>query len=927
MPRLLPGLLCLCLLCLLLTEPFGAFAQVPAAPDAKTPAPAAFPIRGRIADPAGQPLPFCNVFIKTTGQNTTANEQGRYQTVSLAPGEYEVLFQYVGYEPRIERVTIAGQAVALDVTLAESTYNLGEVTIRATDEDPAYGIVRAAIARRKYYRDEISAFRCRTYIKGLGRLTDVPGKLLGGLIDMTPDIKPGIIYLSESVSELTFRQPGRVQERMISSRVSGRAKGMSFNRAAGLNFDFHDNLVKSGFSERGIVSPIAAGAMTFYRYTLVGATPGPGGKLVNKIEVRPRHRRDPAFRGFIYVQDDTWRLTSLDLRLDQDAGIEYVDEIRVEQVLGPVGAGGRVWRPLSQKINVQFEAFKFKGNANFTTVYSQYDVRPAYPAEAAPKDEPASSQLPTEVAATAAEKRATKREQRKKVKSPPRAAAPRDSLFVGEISLKAGEVMRVEQDANQRDSSYWASVRPIPLTEEEADDYVEKDSIETIKNSRRYQDSLDTKRNRPSVGDLLLGGYEYQRTFLKRTLSVPPVFRMLQYNTVEGAVINAPVTYRQGYEDRRFWQVFTSLRYGVAERAFRPSVELQYRYRPVTDARVWLEGGRQIRDINSTDPIAPLVNSVYTLLLNQNYLKLYERDYAAVRWQAEVVNGLTVGVAGGYAQRRELVNTTDRVWRDEPGRFLTPNHPFAVLPPGDRPGTLARDAYFGDDGQRLFGRSRVATGGLLVRYQPGQEFITRPDRKVNLGGPWPALTLRARGGAGTREAPRPFPTVGGDFVISQQPTRFLQVSLAADHTVDAGLVGELNLNAEGGFFPVKENVTFLDYRHFRGNQTVLASSFDTGFQLLPYYQYSTTGAWIEGHASHHFNGFFLNKIPALRQLKWQEVATANYLHTPQLGHYLEAGVGVEHIFKVLRVDAYAAYQVGVGARGRSRAGLRVGLGF
>ncbi|MBC7448590.1 MAG: carboxypeptidase-like regulatory domain-containing protein [Hymenobacteraceae bacterium] len=917
MPRLLS-----LLLCLLLIRPLGGVAQTPF-PTAPAPKPATYPLKGRITDPAGQPLPFCNVFIKTTGQNTAANEQGRYQTVNLAPGTYEVLFQYVGFEPRTEHVTITAQAITLDVTLPESTFNLGEVTIRAADEDPAYAIVRAAISRRKYYRDEISSFRCRTYVKGLGRLTDVPGKLLGGLIDMTPDIKPGIIYLSESVSELTFRQPARVQERMISSRVSGRAKSMSFNRAAGLNFDFHDNLVKSGFSERGIVSPIAAGAMTFYRYTLVGATPGAGGKLVNKIEVRPRHRRDPAFHGFIYIQDDTWRLTSLDLRLNQDAGIEYVDEVRVEQVLGPVGAGGRVWRPLSQKINIQFEAFKFKGNANFTTVYSQYDVRPAYPAEAAPRDEPASSQLPTEVA-TAGQSPALTRKKPKKVKLPPRAAAPRDSLFVGEIPLRAGEVMRVEQDANQRDSAYWTSVRPIPLTEEETRDYVEKDSIETIKNTRPYQDSLDRKRNKPSIGDFLLGGYEYQRTFLKRTTSVPPIFRMVQYNTVEGAVLNAPATYRQSFEDRRFWQVLTTLRYGFSEQRFRPSVELQYRYRPQTDARVWLEGGRQIRDINGTEPIAPLVNSVYTLLLNQNYLKLYERDYVAVRWQAEVTNGLIIGVAAGYADRRELVNHTDRVWRDEPGRFLTPNNPFAFPTPGDRPGTLSRATYYGQDGQHFFDASRIATGSLLIRYQPGQEFITRPDRKVNMGGPWPALLFRARGGIGTLTLPDRIAFAPGD-----ERTRFLQLSLGAEHTIDAGLVGETTLSAETGFFPAarKHPISYLDYRHFRGNQTVLASGFSAGFQLLPYYQYSTAGAWLEAHASHHFNGFFLNKIPALRQLKWQEVATANYLHTPALGHYLEAGIGIEHIFKILRLDAYAAYQVGDGARGRSRSGLRVGLGF
>ena len=95
---------------------------------------------------------------------------------------------------------------------------------------------------------------------------------------------------------------------------------------------------------------------------------------------------------------------------------------------------------------------------------------------------------------------------------------------------------------------------------------------------------------------------------------------------------------------------------------------------------------------------------------------------------------------------------------------------------------------------------------------------------------------------------------------------------------------------------------------------------------------------------HHFEGFFFNKVPLLRKLKWREVvsiksvigdmtkanlAQLNYnkgldpqLHRP----YLESGVAIENIFKLVRIDALwrMTHLERPGAR---RFGVRVSLSF
>ncbi|NVO84764.1 DUF5686 and carboxypeptidase regulatory-like domain-containing protein [Hymenobacter terrestris] len=854
-------------------------------------------VRGRLSDPKGEGLAFANVAVRGTTNSTAANEQGNYQ-LRLAAGTYELVFQYVGYRPSLQTVRVAGgdTATVLNVTLTPENYQLREVVVRGSDKDPAYAIIQQAMQWRRYHEREVAAFKARTYVKTLARFSDVPGKILG-LVKVGPDIKPGIFYLSESVSELSFRQPNVVKERMISSRVSGDARGMSFNRAgAGEGLNFYQNLLKARFSERGFVSPIASNAFVFYRYELEGSSQR-GNLLIHKIKVTPRRTSDPVFAGHIYVVDGTWRLQSVSLDLTKNAQIDYVDRLHIEQLFGPAPGPSDVWVMQSQRITVNFTAFGFKGSGYTTAVLSNYRVTPTFPNRPAPTlapappvadDAPVGRETVADVKRQRPDLSGLSRAVRRQAKQAEQASA-RDTSGVGR--LRKGEVMLVEKDANERDTTYWASIRPTPLTDEEQLDYRVKDSTEVIRKSRPYQDSLDRKRNELGVGELLLTGYTYSRTFEKRSWYVAPVFNILNYNTVEGVVLNPEATFTQRTTDRRTWSVTPSLRYGFSSERLSPSISGSWQLHPVRLGRLIARVGRTIENFDRGSQLTPFINSYYTLLENRNYAKLYRRDGAALGYQWEPLNGLTLLARTSYDVRHELQNTTTKLLRDAPDRAFTPNEPVAAeLPAGTG-----------------FGRSRALSTELTASFQPGQKYITRPTGKFNLGSKLPAFSFTWRQGIGS---------------VLSSDVRYTLLEAGLRQSVSFGLLGTSNYRVAAGFFPGSPQLSFIDFRHFSGNRTYLAADFSQ-FQLLDYYRFSTADRFVEAHYNHHFNGFLLNKIPLLRRLKWQEVASLNYVTTPAAGHYLELGAGIEHIFKVMRVDFYTSLQSG----SRAGTGIRVGLGI
>lgn len=781
-------------------------------------------VNGRILDQNGEPLPFASVYVKGTSRGTTSNVEGRF-TLNVDKGVHELVFQYIGYKQLIKEVAVGDQALELEVVMEEEAVKLAEVVVRADQEDPAYRVIREAIAKRKYFLDLVDTYSCDVYIKGNIKFLNAPEKFLGQEIgDMDGNLdsnRQGIIYLSESEAKLYFKQPDKYKEIMKSTKVSGNDNGFGFNQASEMDFNLYRNYA---LYNRQIISPIASNALGYYRYRLEGTFFDQEGHMINKIEVIPKRSEDPVYKGYIYIIEDVWNIQSVDLTLMSGAmKIPGLDSLMIQQQYLPVEEPD-VWRIFSQTIDFQAGLFGFKLRGTFTAIYSDYEIEPEVP----------------------------------------------KGFFDNEIFL-------VEEEANERTLDYWKEVRPIPLTEEESIDYVRKDSLQEIRQSKPYLDSVDQKNNRFKPLDLLFG-YNYQRSYRKEYFSFGSPLTTIQFNTVQGWNGNLDFAYRRFYDDysMRWFSVSPRINYGFSDRQLRVSASVIYNFNRTKFTRLTLAGGRTTVQYNSVNPISPTVNTQFTLWFRDNYMKIYEKEFLSAGLNHEISNGIYFTGSVEYARRKALTNTTDYSWRLRDEIEYSSNNPIDP-----------------DSFEAAFNPHQALVLNLALRFRLNQRYSNFPGRKYIEGSKWPDLWLVYKKGVAA---------LGSDVNYDR-----LAVQIR-DYYIPAGVWGRSVFRLEAGKFLNNTEMEFIDYEHFNGNQTSIGypARYNSSFFKLPYYDFSTQDAYLELHVQHYFEGFVLDKLPAIRKLGWMMVAGVKYLKTSEQPGYTEWSVGIDNIgigpLRIFRVD-------------------------
>jgi hypothetical protein len=182
------------------------------------------------------------------------------------------------------RHQIQREIVLKDVILPLQYYEIPEVRISASGEDPAYIIMRKAIGLAPYYLNNVSYYKAGVYLKGNLVINKIP-KLLqksmkiessGNGTSVSAGSKPrseekllkaGDSFLMESFNEIEFTATDKYFQRMISYNSTFPSQGNEISPMSFIQASFYQSVL----AEMAI-SPLAPNAFSHYNYKYLGAS-------------------------------------------------------------------------------------------------------------------------------------------------------------------------------------------------------------------------------------------------------------------------------------------------------------------------------------------------------------------------------------------------------------------------------------------------------------------------------------------------------------------------------------------------------------------------------------------------------------------------------------------------------------------------------
>ncbi len=781
-----------------------------------------YQLSGKITNTKLEPLPYASIRVKELQSGTTSDKEGFYK-LQLEPGKYDLVISMLGYKTQVLTVAITKNYEQHIILEQEDATMLGTVEVVGIKKDKAEEYVRNVIRNKESILDASQSFSCTVYIKASDENGFAKQKKSKDSTVKSMDSTAGM-NLAEIFLKLDYSYPDKIKEERTGVKVRGRRDGLFYLTTTDGDFNFYKNLVQlPALAKIPMLSPLSYSGLVAYRYKTINFRKE-NGRNIYTIKVTPTKLGNALVTGEMEIMDSAWVILKTHFEMPKFHLVEY-DYFAVDQQYQWVN--DKAWMPVRQQFTYVTKAGKSKQSGRTIAWYSNYNVDTSF----------AKKHFTTEISSTA-------------------------------------------QQAYERDSSFWKTVRKEPLTKRELHFIHYRDSIVRAHNTTAYLDSVDKRNNTVTLKKMFIDGVTNNNWRKERFMAFPTIPEFYQPIQFGGTRIATNFYLSKRYKNRKFISLRTEFSYGLRNKDLQGTVSFTKLYNPFSRGTYFVSVGRSFGQIFEGDA---WINQI-------KRSNVYLKEGIDLSHSVELANGLVLR-----------------------NRFeLTGRKSVAGYKTNDKIDSLLNNALTNNQAVNFSGYNAFYNS-IGLDFTPRQKYIREPKEKVILGSNWPTFSITWRKG------------VKG---ILNSDIDFDYLEYGVSQKLKMGLAGEAHYSFVTGNFLNKRDLRLVDYKFMRQGDPGLFLNPVKNFQALDS-SFPIFKRYYEGHYLHEFHGSILNKIPLLKKMRLLEIGGGGVLYAPERNlKYAEVFFGVEKIIRFWK-ERYklGCYVVGsVANQFRNPIQFKIGIG-
>ncbi|HVU96072.1 MAG TPA: DUF5686 family protein [Puia sp.] len=307
-------------------------------------------VKGIIKDEhSDERIPFASARWAVAGTGTISDSAGRFRLAESDRSVDTLIVSYVGYKIFLLPVSREMAHSFADksppgiiVTLQRSQYAADVVVKRTVDKGL---LLWRKIVRRRPFNDRyrLNNFAYELYNRLELDLNDVNKDRLRSKRLLRPfafvfdnvDTLQGVpflpVYLTETLSDYFYqKRPVRKREAIKASKTLGIDNPSVTQLLGGMdqNVDFYSNYIPL-FTKR-FISPLSDRGDYYYHYKLVD-TQWINSRRFFHLVFTPQRKGESTFEGDCWVHDTTFAIQKMNLRLNREANINFINELSLIQ--------------------------------------------------------------------------------------------------------------------------------------------------------------------------------------------------------------------------------------------------------------------------------------------------------------------------------------------------------------------------------------------------------------------------------------------------------------------------------------------------------------------------------------------------------------------------------------------------------------------